>query len=110
MSLSDRIYFIYSSPGVQQFEEAFAKVPFTVISTLNLAETAMLADIMLPSAHSMFERWIVVDNSGNGYGVVGIQQPMIKIGDVKQDESEIPWLLAETLERKGFSAPLEYLK
>jgi anaerobic selenocysteine-containing dehydrogenase len=102
--------FVYSSPGVQQFEEAFAKVPFTVISTLNLAETTMLADIVLPSAHSMFERWNVVDNSGNGYGVVGIQQPMVKIGDIKQDESEIPWLLAEALDRKGFSAPLEYLK
>ncbi|MBS0002726.1 MAG: molybdopterin-dependent oxidoreductase [Thioalkalivibrio sp.] len=102
--------FAFSSTGVRQFEEAFAKVPFMVISTLNLAETTMLADIVLPSAHSMFERWNVVANSGNGYGVVGIQQPMVKLGDVKHDESEIPWLLAEALERKGFSAPLEYLK
>ncbi len=102
--------FAFSSTGVQQFEEAFAKVPFMVISTLNLAETTMLADIVLPSAHSMFERWNVVANSGNGYGVVGIQQPMVKVGDVRQDESEIPWLLAEALDRKGFSAPLEYLK
>ena len=102
--------FAFSSTGVRQFEEAFAKVPFMVISTLNLAETTMLADIVLPSAHSMFERWNVVANSGNGYGVVGIQQPMVKVGDVRQDESEIPWLLAEALDRKGFSAPLEYLR
>ncbi|MFN2329547.1 MAG: molybdopterin-dependent oxidoreductase [Chromatocurvus sp.] len=102
--------FAFSSTGVKQFEEAFAKVPFMVTSTLNLSETAMFADIVLPSAHSMFERWNVVSNSGNGYGVVGIQQPMVKTGDVRQDESEIPWLLAEALDRKGFSAPLDYLK
>ncbi len=102
--------FAYANPNSRQFEEAYKKVPFHVISTLNLCETAMFADIVLPSAHGMFERWNVVSNSGNGYGVIGIQQPMIKIGDVKQDESEIPWLLAEALDRKGFSAPLEFLR
>lgn len=102
--------FAYSNPNAREFEEAFKKVPFMVYSTLNLSETAMFADIVLPSAHAMFERWNVIAASGNGYGVVGIQQPMIKVGDVRQDESEIPWLLAEALARKGFSAPLDYLK
>ena len=102
--------FVYAQPHAQEWEEAMKKVPFQVHSTLNLAEQSMFADIILPASHSMFERWSVVANSGNGYGVVGIQQPMVKIGDVRQDESEIPWLLAEALDRKGFSAPLEYLK
>jgi len=102
--------FVYAQPHAQEWEEAMKKVPFQVHSTLNLAEQSMFADIILPASHSMFERWNVVANSGNGYGVVGIQQPMVKVGDVRQDESEIPWLLAEALDRKGFSAPLEYLK
>ncbi|TVP82200.1 MAG: dehydrogenase [Thioalkalivibrio sp.] len=102
--------FVYAQPHAQEWEEAMKKVPFQVHSTLNLAEQSMFADIILPASHSMFERWSVVANSGNGYGVVGIQQPMVKVGDVRQDESEIPWLLAEALDRKGFSAPLEYLK
>jgi anaerobic selenocysteine-containing dehydrogenase len=102
--------FAYAQPHAQEWEEALKKVPFQVHSTLNLAEQSMFADIILPASHSMFERWSVVANSGNGYGVVGIQQPMVKIGDIRQDESEIPWLLAEALDRKGFSAPLEYLK
>ena len=102
--------FAYAQPHAQEWEEALKKVPFQVHSTLNLAEQSMFADIILPASHSMFERWNVVANSGNGYGVVGIQQPMVKVGDIRQDESEIPWLLAEALDRKGFSAPLEYLK
>jgi anaerobic selenocysteine-containing dehydrogenase len=102
--------FAYAQPHAQEWEAALKKVPFQVHSTLNLAETSMFADIILPASHSMFERWNVVANSGNGYGVVGIQQPMVKVGDIRQDESEIPWLLAEALDRKGFSAPLEYLK
>ena len=102
--------FTYANPNALEFEEAYKKVPFHVISTLNLSETAMFADIVLPSAHSMFERWNVIANSGNGYGVVGIQQPMVKVGDVRDDEGEIPWLLAEALARKGFNTPLEYLK
>ncbi len=102
--------FVYAQPNPQEWEEAMKKVPFQVHSTLNLAEQSMFADIVLPASHSMFERWNVVANSGNGYGVVGIQQPMVKVGDVRQDESEIPWLLAEALDRQGFSAPLEYLK
>jgi anaerobic selenocysteine-containing dehydrogenase len=102
--------FTYANANALEFEEAYKKVPFHVISTLNLCETTMLADIVLPSAHSMFERWNVVANSGNGYGVVGIQQPMVKVGDVRDDEGEMPWLLAEALARKGFAAPLEYLK
>ena len=102
--------FAYANPNPQAWEEALKKIPFHVHSTLNLAELSMFADIILPASHSMFERWNVVANSGNGYGVVGIQQPMVKVGDIKQDESEIPWLLAEALDRKGFSAPLDYLK
>lgn len=102
--------FVYAQPHAQEWEEAMRKVPFQVHSTLNLAEQSMFADIILPASHSMFERWNVVANSGNGYGVVGIQQPMVKVGDIRQDESEIPWLLAEALDRKGFSAPLDYLK
>ena len=102
--------FAYANPNPQAWEEALKKIPFHVHSTLNLAELSMFADIILPASHSMFERWNVVANSGNGYGVVGIQQPMVKVGDIRQDESEIPWLLAEALDRKGFSAPLDYLK
>ena len=102
--------FAFAMPNAQEWEEALKKVPFHVHSTLNLAETSMFADIILPAAHSMFERWNVIANSGNGYGVVGIQQPMVRVGDVRDDEGEIPWLLAEALARKGFSAPLDYLK
>ena len=102
--------FAWANANPREFEEAFKKIPFMVYSTTNISETGMFADIILPSGQAMFERWSVISNAGNGYGTVGIQQPMVKVGDSRQDESEIPWLFAEALARKGFSAPLDYLK
>ncbi|MDZ7714179.1 MAG: molybdopterin-dependent oxidoreductase [Rhodovibrio sp.] len=102
--------FAWANANPLEFEAAFSKLPFMVYSTTNLSETGMFADVVLPAGQAMFERWSVISNAGNGYGTVGFQQPMVKVGDTRQDESEIPWLFAEALARKGFTAPLDYLR
>ena len=51
----------------------------------------------------------IVANMGNGYGYASIQQPAVKrLWDVKQEETEVMWLLAEKLKAKGFPNLFDY--
>ena len=71
-------------------------------------ELAPHADIVLPDTHHMFEKWGYVKAMGNGYRHVTLMQPIIEpVGDYKIDETEIPWLIAEKLNERGFGNLLE---
>ncbi len=101
--------FVYSSNGTQQWEEAMAKLPFFAHITTNLAEMSMFADIVLPAKMSMFERWGYLKSKQNLHGYATLNVPMIKpYADAKTDETEVPFLIAQSLAKKGFDGPLRY--
>jgi anaerobic selenocysteine-containing dehydrogenase len=103
--------FAFSCPQPERWERALAKIPFLVHITTNASEFSWFADILLPDTHHMFEKWGYVKAMGNGYRHVTLMQPIIEpVGDYKIDETEIPWLIAEKLNERGFSNLLDYLK
>lgn len=103
--------FTFSCPQPERWLRAMAKIPFFVHITTNASEMTWFADIVLPSTHHMFEKWGYVKVHGNGYSHVTLNQPVIKpLWDVKTDETEIPWLLAEKLAERGFDNLLRHYK
>jgi anaerobic selenocysteine-containing dehydrogenase len=103
--------FAFSCPQPERWERALAKIPFLVHITTNASEFSWFADILLPDAHHMFEKWGYVKAMGNGYRHVTLMQPIIEpTGDYKIDETEIPWLIAEKLNERGFSNLLDHYK
>ena len=103
--------FTFSCPQPERWERALAKIPFLVHITTNASEYSWFADIVLPDAHHMFEKWGYVKAHGNGYRHVTLMQPLIEpVGDSKIDETEIPWLIAEKLAERGFSNLLDHYK
>lgn len=103
--------FVFSINGSDVWERAMSKLPFFAHITTNLAEMSMFADIVLPAKMHMFERYGFIKNKQNMHGYMSIQQPLIKpLGDAKTDETEIVWLICESLAKKGYDAPLRYYK
>ncbi len=103
--------FVFSSNGTQQWEKAMAKLPFFAHITTNLAEMSMFADIVLPAKMHMFERYGYIKNKQNLYGYASLHRPMVKsVADARTDETEIPFMLAQALAKKGFDGPLRYYK
>jgi anaerobic selenocysteine-containing dehydrogenase len=103
--------FAFSCPQPQRWWEALSKVPFIVHITTHASEFTWFADIVLPAANTQMERWSYTKSHANGYRHVTLYQPVIKrLWDVKSDETEIPWLIAEKLAEKGFSNILDYYK
>jgi anaerobic selenocysteine-containing dehydrogenase len=103
--------FAFSCPQSERWERAMSKIPFTVHITTNAAELTWFADIVLPSTHHMFEKWGYVKSFANGYRHVTLLEPVIApIWDVKTDETEIPWLIAEKLAERGFDSLLRHYK
>ena len=103
--------FAFSAPQPERWERALSKIPFLAHITTNASEFSWFADILLPDTHHMFEKWGYVKAHGNGYRHVTIMQPIIKkIWDYKTDETEIPWLIAEKLAKKGFDNLLRHFK
>lgn len=101
--------FNFSCPGAQRWDLAMAKVPFFVHMVTNPSEMTQFADIVLPSTFNSAEGWSIVTNMGNGYGYASIQQGAVKrLWDVKQEETEVMWLLAERLAKKGFPNLFDY--
>ncbi len=102
--------FAFSTPACQSWQEAMKKIDFITHITTHVSEFSFFSDLLLPAPHFMFERWGVSNGSGNRYGSVSIAQPSIKrLGDSYEDECGIPWLLAQELAKRGFTAPLDYL-
>lgn len=101
--------YAFSCSGTERWERALAKLPFFVHITTNLSETTQFADIVLPAAYSMFEKYAFVVNKQNLHSYVHIQKPVVTpLFDVKMDETEISFLLAQKLAQKGFDALLKY--
>lgn len=102
--------FNFSCTGAQRWDQAMARVPFFVHMVTNASEMTQFADIVLPSTFNSAEGWSVITNMGNGYGYTSIQQAAVRrLWDVKQEETEVVWLLAQKLKAKGFSNLADYL-
>lgn len=103
--------FVFSCTGAQRWEKAMEKIPFYVHITVNPAEMTQYADIVLPACHQLFERWGVIKSKQNMNAYGSIQQPVIEpLWDCKVDETEIGWLIAESLAKKGFSNLYDYYR
>ena len=101
--------FNFSCTGAQRWDKAMAKVPFFVHMVTNASEMTQFADVVLPSTFNSAEGWSVITNMGNGHGYATIQQPAAKrLWDVKQEETEVMWLLAAKLKAKGFPNLFDY--
>lgn len=103
--------FVFSCQQTERWEKALSKIPFMVDITTNAAELSMYCDILLPACHNTFEKWGYVKSHANGYRHITMLQPVIEpVWDVKIDETEVPWLLAEKLAEKGFDNLLNHYK
>ena len=101
--------FNFSATGAQRWDQAMAKIPFVVHMVTNPSEMTQFADIVLPSTFNSAEGWSIVTNMGNGFGYASIQQAAVRrLWDVKQEETEVMWLLAEKLKAKGFPNLFDY--
>jgi anaerobic selenocysteine-containing dehydrogenase len=101
--------FNFSCTQGERWERALSKIPFLVHLTTNASEWTWFADIVLPSNHHMFEKWGYVKSFANGYRHITMNQPVIEpVWDVRTDETEIPWLIAEKLAERGFDNLLRH--
>lgn len=93
----------FSCTDPSRWDKALAKVPFFAHMVTNASEMTQFADVVLPSTFNSSEGFSIVTNMGNTYGYATIQQPVGKrLWDVKQEETEVVWLLAEKLKARGF--------
>jgi anaerobic selenocysteine-containing dehydrogenase len=103
--------FNFSATGSARWDMAMAKVPFFVHIVPNASEMTQFADIVLPAALHHSEQWAIVRSKANLHGHTSIQQPLIKrMFDVRAAETEVVWLLAETLKAKGFPNVHDWLE
>ncbi|MGE0355817.1 MAG: molybdopterin-dependent oxidoreductase [Burkholderiales bacterium] len=101
--------FNFSCTDPKRWDQALAKVPFFVHLVTNASEMTQFADVVLPATFNSSEGMSIVTNMGNGYGYAAIQQPAVKPAwDVKQEETEVMWLLAAKLRDKGFPNLFDY--
>ncbi len=108
--LSSWSNFSFSCTDPSRWDKALAKVPFFVHMVTNASEMTQFADVVLPSTHNSSEGMSVITNNGNTHGYATIQQPAAKrLWDVRQEETEVVWLLAEKLRNKGFPNLYDYL-
>ncbi|BAO28251.1 molybdopterin-dependent oxidoreductase [Sulfuritalea hydrogenivorans] len=99
----------HSATGASRWDEVMAKVPFFAHMVTNPSEMTQFADIVLPSTHNTTEGWNIITNGSNGYSYASIQQnPIKRVFDVKQEENEVVWLLAQKLKAKGFPNLADY--
>jgi len=107
--LSSWSNFCFSATDPTRWERALAKVPFFVHMVTNASEMTQFADIVLPATFNSSEGFSVITNMGNLHGYATIQQPAGKrLWDVKQEETEVVWLLAEKLKARGFPNLFDY--
>ena len=101
--------FNFSATGADRWDKAMAKVPFFVHMVPNASEMTQFADIVLPSTFNSAEGWSIITNMGDGHAYASIQQGAVKrLWDVKQEETEVMWLLAEKLKARGFANLFDY--
>jgi len=107
--LSSWSNFNFSCTDPKRWDQAMARVPFFVHMVTNPSEMTQFADIVLPATFNSAEGWSIITNMGNGYGFTSIQQGAVKrLWDVKQEETEVVWLLAQKLKARGFANLADY--
>lgn len=101
--------FNFSATGAQRWDEAMAKVPYFVHMVTNASEMTQFADLVLPATFAPTEKLSIITNMANLHGHLSLQQPVGKIlWDVKAEETQVMWMLAERLKAKGFSSLYDY--
>ncbi len=101
--------FNFSCTDPARWDKALAQVPFFVHMVTNASEMTQFADVVLPSTMNASEGLSVISNNGMTHGFASIQQPVTKrLWDVKQEETEVVWLLAQKLKAKGFPNLADY--
>lgn len=101
--------FVFSATGSQRWEKALAAMPFFVHMTTNASEMSQYADIVLPATFAPTEKLSIITNMANLHGHMSIQQPAGKtLWQVKAEETEVMWLLAEKLKARGFANLYDY--
>jgi len=101
--------FSFSCTDPKRWDQALARVPFFAHMVTNPSEMTQFADVVLPSTFNSSEGLSIITNMGNGYGYASIQQPAgRRMWDVKQEETEVIWLLAEKLKARGFPNLFDY--
>lgn len=101
--------FAFSCTGAQRWEQALEKIPFFAAMVTDMSEMTTYADIVLPATFNSAEGLTVIGNMGATYSYYSIQQPVVKrLWDVKQEETEVVWLLAQKLKAKGFPNLFDY--
>jgi anaerobic selenocysteine-containing dehydrogenase len=101
--------FVFSATGAQRWEKAMATVPFFVHMVTNASEMTQFADVVLPATFAPTEKLSIITNMANLHGHVSLQQPVAKpLWDVKAEETEVMWLLAEKLKARGFANLYDY--
>ncbi len=103
--------FTFSCSGTERWENALTQLPFFVHITTNASEMTHFADIVLPAAHHMFEKWSFLKSKQNLHGYSSLTERIVEpLWDVRQDETEMPWMLAEKLAEKGFDNLQRYYR
>ena len=103
--------FAFSCSDSTRWEKALSKLPFFAHITTNASEMTHYADVVLPAAQQLFEKWGFLKAKQNLHGYATLNQRLIEpIWDVRQDETEIPWMLAEKLAERGFDNLHRYYK
>lgn len=101
--------FVFSCTGAERWEKALEKVPFLVHLSTHASEFSMYADLVLPSTTNKFEKWGYVKTKANRYATCTLLKPVIKpLWDVRMDETEVPWQIAEKLKERGFPNLYDY--
>ena len=107
--LSSWTNFNFSCTGAQRWDQVMAKVPFFVHMVTNASEMTQFADIVLPATFAPTEKLTIISNMANLHGHMSIQQPVAKtLWQVKAEETDVMWLLAERLKAKGFANLFDY--
>jgi anaerobic selenocysteine-containing dehydrogenase len=103
--------FAFSCTGADRWEKALRELPFFAHITTNASETTQFADIVLPAAITQFEKLGYLKTKANRYGTATLVLPVVKpMWDVRMDETEIVWQLAEKLKERGFPNLYDYFK
>jgi anaerobic selenocysteine-containing dehydrogenase len=101
--------FVFSATGTQRWEKVMAKMPFFAHMVTNASEMSQYADIILPATFAPTEKLSIIGNMANLHGHISIQQPVAKpLWQVKAEETEVMWLLAEKLKARGFANLYNY--
>jgi anaerobic selenocysteine-containing dehydrogenase len=95
--------FPFSCSGAERWERALSKLPFFAHITTHASEMSHFADIVLPAAHQLFEKYGFIKSKQNLIAYAALNKRIIEpIWDVKMDETEVPWEIATKLKEKGF--------